>query len=259
MSELSKLYATMMEAIYGETSLAVRYIVPGKVLSAAVQLGIYQGSVKGGLVQALGNLFPASKGLLGEQFFDAMASRYVALNPSRSASLDHYGEAFPLFMKDFEPLAELPYMPDLASLEWTWHLAFHAASTNAISPDVLAGVPLEQADQLQCILVEPVYLHRSDYPLLELRALGLTTESEVDALDIASGGGGYVICRDGLNTQISQVSPPLYALLEELKKSLSFGTICAQWLSKHPDLELNVYTAELIKRSWIADFRAINH
>lgn len=258
MSSLAELYASMMDAIYGDTLEASSYIAAHGELSPQAQLDIYNGSVQGGLVQALGDLFPATKGLIGDRFFDAMALRYVSLYPSRSSSLDQYGEFFPSFIAEFKPLADLPYTADLAALEWSWHCAFHAQATEPITSESLAKVPAEKVDSVQFLLVAPLFLCRSDYPLIELWHLGRSEVESAPTLDINQGGGCYVVYRDGFNVLIENLAEPLFDLLDELNKPQDFGTICEKWLSKHPGLELEAFSSELMQRSWIAGFRFNN-
>ena len=55
-----------------------------------------------------------------------MARAHVEDEPPRSAVLMRYGASFPAFVAHFPPAASVPYLADMASLEWAWHVAYHA-------------------------------------------------------------------------------------------------------------------------------------
>ena len=91
------------------------------------RFAVYRNNVVTSLVGALADTYPVVRELVGADFFHAMARVHVAQAPPRSKLLRVYGEAFPEFIAGFRPAQSLPYLADVARLEWQRVCSFHAA------------------------------------------------------------------------------------------------------------------------------------
>lgn len=106
---------------------------------AARRFAVYRNNVAHSLGQALARRFPVIRRLVGADFFAAMAREFIAAHPPRSPVLQEWGGEMPGFLQDFPPVATLPYLPDVARIEWARGRAYHAADAQPIDPDMLAG------------------------------------------------------------------------------------------------------------------------
>ena len=88
-------------------------------LDSALRLAIYRNTCMSTLVNALRSSFPAVQRLVGTDFFEAGARDFIRLRPPASAYLNDYGADFPQFLRQFAPAAGVPYLGDVAELEWT--------------------------------------------------------------------------------------------------------------------------------------------
>lgn len=111
----------------------------------AVRFAVYRNNVVHSLVAVLADSFPVVCQLVGEEFFGAMARRYLLEHPPTSPLMHCYGAGLPAWIAAFEPAAVLPCLPDIARLEWSRLRAFHAADAEPIEVQALAG--LTQAPQ----------------------------------------------------------------------------------------------------------------
>ncbi|MGC9419826.1 MAG: DNA-binding domain-containing protein [Rhodovulum sp.] len=109
---------------------------------AARRFSVYRNNVAGGLIDALAIRFPVILRLLGEEFFRAMARVFAETHRPRSPVLLDWGAAFPGFLDAFPPLADYPYMGDVARIEVARGIAFHAADAPALAPAALAEADL---------------------------------------------------------------------------------------------------------------------
>ncbi len=100
---------------------------PAFVTDAGGRFGIYRRNHFSSLVAALGQTFPVIKRLVGDDFFDATASYFVTQHGPRSRIIAEYGADFADFVGAFEPAQGLPYLADVARLEYARVRAFHAA------------------------------------------------------------------------------------------------------------------------------------
>jgi hypothetical protein len=111
---------------------------------AARRFAVHRNNVVASLVDALADTFPVVQELVGAEFFRAMAGVFVRAQPPRSPLLAQYGERFPAFVEGFAPARSLPYLADVARLEWARLSALHAADAapldaNAAQAAMAAG------------------------------------------------------------------------------------------------------------------------
>ena len=89
----------------------------------------YRNNVFGNLAGALANAYPILRKIVGEEFFTAMARDYARRHPSTSGDLNEYGASLPGFIARFEGTLDLPYLPDVARMEWVAHFGYYAVDT----------------------------------------------------------------------------------------------------------------------------------
>jgi hypothetical protein len=103
------------------------------------RFAVYRNNVVASLVAALADTFPVVRELVGADFFTAMARLYVAEQPPSSPVLAHYGDGFADWMAQFEPVAAVPYLADMARLERARVRAYHAADAPLLGADTIAA------------------------------------------------------------------------------------------------------------------------
>jgi|JI10StandDraft_1071094.scaffolds.fasta_scaffold03405_6 hypothetical protein len=148
-------------------SIAVRTpdgVQPLFVSGAGGRFTVYQRNHVAGLVAALAKTFPVVQRLVGDEFFAAMAARFIFQAPPRSPVLAEYGAELGDFIAAFEPAEGLPFLADVAGLEYArvraWHAADHAVPALADTHDFAAILP-------QRIVLHPsATLIASDHPVL---------------------------------------------------------------------------------------------
>ena len=92
----------------------------------AHRFAVYRNNVTSALSDVLADSFPVTQQLVGEAFFRALAQVFVRAHPPRTRVLAHYGHELPEFVAQFPPAAGLPYLADVARLEWQRLQALHA-------------------------------------------------------------------------------------------------------------------------------------
>jgi len=113
---LADLQRRMAGAILEGDDSAFSVLAPGPIPAAAA-IDVHRGTVMGALGNALRLTFPTVDDLVGQDFFDQMATIFVAAQPPRQARLSAYGEGFPTFIETYPLAATLPYLADVARLD----------------------------------------------------------------------------------------------------------------------------------------------
>lgn len=122
----------------------------------AQRFAVHRNNVMLSLIDALADEHPVLQALVGDAFFRAMASAYLRRHPPRSPVLLGLGEGLAGFIAGFEPAADLPYLADIARLEWLRIRAAHAADAAPLrAPDAAVLAALQdpaQAARLRVVL-----------------------------------------------------------------------------------------------------------
>src|SRR2546428_11355796 len=114
----------------------------------AERIEIYRNAVFENYRNALRASFPVVLRLVGEPFFNAAVDAFAHECPSVSGALTVYGDAFGDFLAGYPHAAALPYLADVARLEWAVDEAQRAADSVAAPDEVLAALAATVPERL---------------------------------------------------------------------------------------------------------------
>lgn len=100
---------------------------------------VYRNNVVVSLAEALRAGFPTVEALVGEDFFKAMAVEHARACPPQSPLMIFYGADFAGWIEGFPPAASLPYLGDVARIDYARRRAYHAADAEPMAPDAVGG------------------------------------------------------------------------------------------------------------------------
>jgi hypothetical protein len=135
--ELQQAFAASL-LLEGDGAVCGHIIEDG--FSAAERLRIYRNTFRSTLTEALRLAYPAVDRLVGRDFFDRAAERFIHATPPSSAYLNEYGDGFADFLAGFEPAGALPYLPDVARFEWALSVAANAVDAPVLAAEALAAI-----------------------------------------------------------------------------------------------------------------------
>lgn len=143
--------ALPMQAAFAQALLDPHATVPGlrawNGSDPTVRLDVHRNTVVASLVDALADTFPVVQALVGPVCFRALASAHVRAEPPCSPVLAHYGAGFADWLAHQPLLAALPWLSDVAQLEYARVQAFHAAEAPVCTAARL-GAALAQPERL---------------------------------------------------------------------------------------------------------------
>lgn len=134
---------------------------------AVQRFNVYRNNIVVGLKSAMEDGFPAVSSLVGEEFFNAMVGKFVRTAPPRTPILPLYGVDFAKFIDQFEPARSLPYLGDVARLEYAIRESYHAADCAPVAAAELSD-PLLFTRSIR--FAPTVSWLTSPYPVTEIRA-----------------------------------------------------------------------------------------
>ena len=112
----------------GDDSCAAALVAPDG-LAPEARLAIYRHHVLSSLTAVLADTFPVVRRLVDPRFFAYAADVFIRRHPPNGPCLFEYGAGFADFLADFPPCRDLPYLPDVARLEWALEAAYHGEDT----------------------------------------------------------------------------------------------------------------------------------
>jgi hypothetical protein len=193
------------------------------------RFAVYRNNVAVSLTDALAARFPVILRLVGEAFFRAMARLYAEADRPRSPVLAEWGAGFAGFLQGFPPLADYPWMPDVARLEFARGQAFHAADAAPVDPARLAG-----ADPATLVLG----LHPSVAVLaLPCPAVTIWARNQPGGEGLPPGQGPEtaLILRDpGFQVPVRRIEPGDAALITALQRRLPLSEAAARAAAAAP-------------------------
>lgn len=101
---------------------------------------VYRNTVMRGALGALAANHPTVVQLVGVEWFEHVAARFVSAQLPREGSLALYGEGFADFLAASVPTDELPYLADVARLDRAWTEAHLAADAPVLAAHELTGL-----------------------------------------------------------------------------------------------------------------------
>jgi hypothetical protein len=217
------------------------------------RLKVYHNNVVGSLTLALMSNFPLLEKLVGADFLKALCREYVILNPPCAAWLYAYGESFAHFISNHPHTQNLPYLTDVAQMEWFIKSAEHAPDDSPLDQATLAAIPMDHLSDVKLELRQSSHLLKSRYPLLALRDFCLNPESLAPDLSAATETH-LMIYRPSLEVEIVPLSQDEYKFLENIHAGNNLGDALTQTLENNESF--NISTA-LQKHLLLGTFKSL--
>lgn len=207
MSKLAELQSSISAALSDRARDAPALgLIAGDTETARRRLAIYRGNVAGNATGALAAMYPVVRILVGTEFFDALALAYCAMHPSRSGDLNQIGAHLANFVQAFEPARPLPYLADVAKLEWHVHTAHYAADHAPLDLSTLGALVAGGATQLGLRLHPAVAVVGSAYPLFRIWEVHHDGYEGEPAVDLGTGGEQVVVFRPQFRAAVAKIT-----------------------------------------------------
>ncbi len=191
------------------------------------RFSVYRNNVKASLVATLTAKFPVIRRLVGEEFFEATALVFIERHPPRSPVLAEYGAAFASFLESFEPAGDLPYLADVARLEWARQEAFHAADAKPVPIEGLAALAAGDLEAARLTLHPATILIASPWPIVSIWTTN-TLDEDVQRVGPDRPGELALVTRPDQDVLVSLLPPGAELLITALADGASLGEAMAK-------------------------------
>jgi len=214
MPSLAELQADFAAALTDPARPAPETVLRQVDLPQSRRFDVYRNNMMVSLIEAMEATFPVLRRLVGADFFQAAAKTYIGLEPPRSPVLLLYGRGFGDFLDGFDPAKDVPYLGDVARLEWAWLNAYHAADAEPLSIDALAEIPQAGLEGLRFTLHPSLQLLRSRFPVVSLWAV--TSGADPTAGVDMTRGEAAAVLRPAAAVDVRLLPPGGYDFMQQL-------------------------------------------
>nr|WP_315261591.1 DUF692 family multinuclear iron-containing protein [uncultured Duganella sp.] len=135
---------------------------------AAHRFALYRGNQSETWRKTLAAAYPVLLALVGDEFFGGLARAYGRARPSDNPDLNQFGAGLAAFLRGFPHAAQLPYLPDMAALEWALHRAHYAPAADPVDAAQLAALSPQQVEAATFGLHPAAQLLTADYAVAAL-------------------------------------------------------------------------------------------
>jgi hypothetical protein len=183
---------------------------------AARGMTVYRANVFGNWSQALAGAYPIVRKIVGEEFFEGMTREYARAHPSTSGDLNEYGAQLAEFVTGFPHTQDLPYLPDVARMEWLAHRAYYAADPGPLELGAVDG-------HSRLRLTPACALLASGWPLGRIWTVHQDDyEGEID-VDLASGPDRILVHRPRWRCLVRSLASGDYRFLLSAARGEALG------------------------------------
>lgn len=186
---------------------------------------VYRNTSVRGAVEALRAAYPTVDMLVGEEMFTQVALDYRREHPPMGPILSDYGGKFAAFLASQPWTCELPYLADVARLDWLWLESFLAADSVALPRPFTTEtrLTLHPAARFAWLATPAMTIWLAHRNPLEL------TELDPDWIE-----EGALFTRPGLSVRAELIDPAFHHLLIACAAPASVGDVVSTVAAAFP-------------------------
>jgi hypothetical protein len=217
---------------------------PQRGVPGAERLSVYAGGYIARTREALAEVYDAVRQVLGDRAFSEMADDYAKRYPSHDYNLSLVGRHLPEFLATAALAQQLPFLPDLARLEWLVCRAFHAFEQPTLNQARLTSLSLEEWQKAQLTFQPSTSVMASAWPILDIWESRTRPRKEI-SIDLVNRPQRVLVFRQRLHVRCELLTEAQYALLSGLLAGRALGVVCGE-------LAASIAEAPLPVAEWFA-------
>lgn len=225
-------------AILSKDGTQIAELIREDGLSGERRLQIYQNNTYSLLSDVLKNTFPAVCRLVGDEFFEYAARQYIRVDPPRQPCLHVYGAGFADFLAAFAPASSLPYLADVARLEWALNEAYYAPDASPLLIDALKALRLEDYADLRLRPHPSCRLLASPFPVDRIWEMARPGGNTAEVPDLDAGPAWLMVNRIELDVQPTSMTEATYRFTELLMADQTVRIAYQEALAINPAFDL---------------------
>lgn len=225
-------------------------------VDAERRMAVYRDGYPARILDAVRDAYPAIANICGDGSFANLVRRYVRACDVAPLSLNEIGRLFPEHCERDELAQRLPFLADLARLEWAVLRAFHSREREPANATSFATWDIADWDRASFAWQPAIAIMRSAWPVLDLWQTRDTRREEIN-LALADRPQVVVVFRRGLDVACELLSPARATALEALLRGATLGAAMENLaaLGSPPDAATAMFR-DWLSAGWITGISA---
>lgn len=227
---LAELQAELQDFVLDKAQDVSDLTLETSVFSKHERLRIYHEAYKLRLIDALRSDYPALCIYLGEDTFVAIATEFIAANPSHHPSLRWLGEKLPTFLRTHNSWQQHIHIVELAEFEWAQAMSFDAADSALATLDDVRELQPEQWMKMQ-LAFHPSLQHLGCYSNA-LNLWNMLVKAEVEnipeeiSVEVSDTNQDWLIWRENLQVIYRPLDTAEAWALNTFLQGKNFSDVC---------------------------------
>jgi hypothetical protein len=250
LKELQKQFANH---IYNSANNKIFNEITTYKASIGDRLQVYRNNVFGNFDSVLEIIYPTTKKIVGEDYFYDLCVKYRQKYNSKSGNLDEYGKYFSKLIGDLKKEHQLPYLKDLANLEWHYHWAYFAKDVPVFDLEKFQKFSQKDLFKVKFKLHPSCYLMTSKNPIYKIWAFSQKTNRKKSAL--TKPNKQYILIeRANWKVNIYNLCESEFCFLKQLKSQQNIYQIYQDLSKKYQDFDIGSLINKYISIGVLSSF-----
>lgn len=251
MLPLDTLQRVMAASILSRTSSRLGSELKAGEANPLERFSIYRNNTLLSLTEALKANFPVTVRLVDERFFGWAAQDFIRRHPPCEARLSAYGSELPAFLASLPACRTVPYITEVARLEWAIFMSLHTEERTSCSIEALSRLGSE-AGAARLRFQPTLQLIPARWPVLEI-----WTAHQKDRVQLPTSivrSANYVqITRSADRIRLASLLPGRFAFRRGLAKGFSLHAAVQLAVSRDPLFAPTTELASLFTENIVTD------
>jgi len=221
------------------------------------RLTIYAGGYLERTREALADVYEAVEHVLGPRRFTELARAYASRYASHDYNLSLRGRHLPEFLAQHTPSRDLPFLPDLARLEWLICLAFHAFDEPpsfgpAQDGARVTGLSLDEWDRAHFAFQPSVGCVASAWPIRDVWEARARPVADVN-IDLVNRPQRVLVFRRDTHVVCELLDEGPHRVLEALLSGRTLGDVCRELAeeAREPSPEISAWFSHWVQNGLV--------
>ena len=209
-------------------------------------LDIYRNGFFKSSIESLKSNFPTVLSLVGEEFFDNIAAKFVSEAPPSNVALMNYGENFIDYL--LNSLKDLDYIHEFAKLDWHWLQCLNGSDDQAMDVEQFQQLIAQhdEIDSLPIGLISSMIPLTLNYPILDLwRQLKQATISEQQ--ELYPKQQFIMLWKISGQVQGKALTDSEWTFMQKFYESQSLSVAAEAAFSENPEFDMSQIFSQLLE------------
>lgn len=188
------------------------------------RIAVHRDGYPARIASSLAEAFPAVANILGDGSLAKLTNRFIRDDGCSEWNLNRIGRSLPEFLESDPLTHELPFLPDLAALEWAVFECFHSAPGHEFDPSTIGALSSDDWTHARIVFRPGTAVVGSEWPIHELWNTRDLDRSEID-VDLSGRPERVLVYQVDFAIETHTVDPIEAHALESLLAGARLGEV----------------------------------